>query len=290
MPLGHKYVGMVKAVGSGVQRFHMGDRVTGSFATACGRCWECQQQYYSQCRQRQLFGFGSRFGNLAGTQAEWARIPNADATLIPVPPDVEDADALLVGDILSTAYFAVERSEMRPGDTVAVVGLGPVGLLMVHLAYLFGVARVLALDTVEPRLIAAARAGAELVRADDAAVREVRERTGGRGADVVLEAVGREDSLRLACQLVRGFGTVSLSGAFSDVASGVPMDRIFMKDLTIRTGIANVRKVAPQVMALLAYHRLDVELFSHRLPLKQGFQGYELFARREAMKVLLTPE
>ncbi len=290
IPIGHEYVGVVTEAGPEVRRFKAGDRVTGSFFTVCGRCWACQHGLFPQCADSAMFGFGPDLGDLAGTQAEYARIPHADHTLLRIPEGVSDEAAILVGDVLSTAYFAVERSGVKPGDTAAVVGLGPVGLLAVEIFFLMGAAQVAALDVVPERLQGAQERGAIPVMADASAVRAIRDVTEGRGADAVVEAVGSEAGLALALQVVRGFGSVSSAGVYTERAIPVSMARVFAKDLTFRAGKANIPAVAPRVMELLKHGRLHPErLFTHRLPLSEGPRGYQLFADRQALKILLIP-
>lgn len=290
VPIGHEYVGVVTDVGAEVRRVKVGDRVTGSFFTACGQCWECRRGLFSQCPNSAMFGFGPDLGDLPGTQAEYARIPYADNTLIQIPDGVSDEAAIFVGDVLSTAYFAVERSNIKPGETGVVVGLGPVGLLAVELFFLMGAAQVAALDVVPERLQSARSRGAIPVLADASAVREIRALTGSRGADAVVEAVGSETGLALALQLVRGFGTVSSAGVYTERAVPVSMARLFVKDLTLKAGKANVPAVASTVMELLKHGRLHPEhLFTERMSLAEGPRGYQMFADRQALKILLVP-
>ena len=290
VPIGHEYVGVVTEVGSEVRRFKVGDRVTGSFYTACGHCWACQRGFFPQCTDSAMFGFGPDLGDLAGTQAEYARIPDADYTLLGIPDGVADEAAIFVGDVLSTAYFAAERSGIKAGETAAVVGLGPVGLLAVEICFLMGAAQVAAVDVVPERLKSAQDRGAVPVVADASALRVIREMTGGRGADAVVEAVGSETGLALALQLARGFGTISSAGVYTERAVPVSMARLFAKDLTLRAGKANVPGVAPIVMELLKHGRLHPErLFTERLPLSEGPRGYQMFADRQALKILLVP-
>lgn len=290
MPIGHEYMGIIEEAGPEVSRFCPGERVTGSFFTVCGQCWACRRGFYTQCLKSQMFGFGPRFGSLAGTQAEWVRIPHADYTLIRVPDEVSDEAGVLVGDILSTAYFAVDRGNIRPGDTVAVVGLGPVGLLSVELAYLFGAAQVIGLDMVPDRLNEAQRLGATTIAVGDDSAKQIRAMTEGRGADAVIEAVGSEQGLDLATKIARGFATISAAGVYTETALSVPMGRAFAKDLTIRAGTANVPAVAPAVIELLRCGRIRPErLFTKKLPLSAGPLGYQWFAERKALKILLRP-
>ncbi len=288
VPIGHEYVGIVESIGEGVRRFRPGDRVTGSFFNACGHCWACQRGLFSQCDQAGLFGFGPRFGGLGGTQAELVRIPDADYTLVALPEEISDEQGILVGDVLSTAYFAVQRGEIRPGDAVAVVGAGPVGLLAVELSFIFGAAQVIALDRVPDRLMRAESLGATPVAADANAVKRVRGLTRGRGADVVIEAVGHADALKLALQVARGFATISAAGVYTENALPVSMGRAFAKDFTLRAGMANVQAVFGPVIELLTRGRIHPErLVTHRLPLAEGPHGYQLFDQRQALKVLL---
>ncbi|PSR22648.1 MAG: alcohol dehydrogenase [Sulfobacillus acidophilus] len=288
MPIGHEYVGVVEATGTSVRKFQVGARVTGSFFSSCGNCWACARGLFTQCEALQLFGFGPRLGNLAGTQAERVRIPYADVTLIAVPDDVSDEAGLTVGDIASTAYFAVDRACIRPGDVVAVVGLGPVGLLAVELAYIFGAAQVLALDLVPDRLTQARQRGAVPIVANENAEHIVRDVTRGRGADAVIEAVGSADSLALAIRVARGFATISSAGVFTEGKIPVAMARAFAKDLTLRAGMCNVPAVASAVMSLVQKGRLHPErLFTHHLTLSDGERAYQLFSERKALKVLL---
>jgi 2-desacetyl-2-hydroxyethyl bacteriochlorophyllide A dehydrogenase len=240
----------------------------------------------------QLFGFGPRAGDLAGTQAERVRIPHADVTLIAVPDDVSDEAGLTVGDIASTAYFAVQRARVQPGDVVAVVGTGPVGLSpAVEFAFLFGAAEVLALDLVPDRLSQAQQRGAHPIVADENAAGLVRDLTKGRGADAVIEAVGDSASLALAIRVARGFATVSTAGVFTEGRIPLAIAQAFTKDLTLRAGMCNVPAVAPAVMNLVHKGRLHPErLFTHRLSLSEGARGYQLFSERKALKVLLRTD
>ena len=289
--IGHEYVGIVEEVGEGVFCLRPGDRVVGSFHTACGHCWFCRRGLFSQCQQGALFGFGRRFGDLPGTQAEYARVPHADFTLHQVPADIGDERAVFIGDILATAYFAVNRAEVRVGDTVGVIGCGPVGLLAVMCAQTSGASRVIAVDVLEPRLHAARQLGAATVNGrDQDPVRAIRDQTGKRGADAMIEAVGSAETLRLACQAVRGFGTVSAAGVFTEESLAFPAGRAFSRDLTVRLGMANVPAQFEAVTELIRHGRIDpAVLISHTLRLDEAADGYRLFDAGEGLKVLLKP-
>ncbi len=286
--IGHEYVGVVQAVGSQVTSVRPGDRVVGSFHTACGHCWYCRQKLYSQCVHCCLFGCGTNFGNLAGTQAELAMVPHADFTLHPVPDDLTDEQALFAGDILATAYFCAERGNIRPGDTVAVIGCGPVGLLTIQCAMIFGAARVIALDVVPSRLQMAKDLGADPVNSAEDPIKAVKAMTGNRGADVVLEAVGNKVTLELAFKLARGFATISAAGVFTEKDLPFPAGRSFAKDLTLRLGMANVPAQFHAVIELLRSGRIDpTTLITDTLSLDEAAHGYDIFDRKEAIKVIL---
>lgn len=288
-PIGHEYVGVVEEVGPLVRGFRPGMRVGGSFFSACGECDACRRRQFTQCREIQLFGFGARFGALAGSQAERVRIPHADHTLIALPDEISDEQGLFLGDALTTAYFGVKRADIEPGMTVAVVGCGPVGQLALECAQVFGAARVIALDLVPQRLAQAEEIGAVPVLADDDAAKRVRALTGGRGADAVVEAVGSEATLNLSLRLAAGFATVSAIGVFPQPSVPILIGRAFDRDLTVRAGMANIQAEAAATRELLRAGRLHPErLVTHRMPLKDASQAYALFARREAGKVILN--
>ncbi len=289
--IGHEYVGIIEEVGAGVRDLRPGDRVVGSFHTACGQCWFCRRGLYSQCQQGALFGFGRRFGDLPGTQAEAVRVPHADFTLHKVPAEISDERAVFIGDILATAYFAVERAEVRAGDTVGVIGCGPVGLLALMCAEVSGASRVIAVDMLEPRLAVARRLGAVTVNGRDRdPIRAIRDLTDRRGADAMIEAVGSAEALRVACQAVRGFGIVSAAGVFVEESLPFPAGRAFARDLTVRLGMANVPAQFDAVTELIRHGRIDPGiLVSHTLGLDEAAEGYRLFDAGEALKVLLKP-
>src|SRR5690242_1664587 len=163
--LGHEFVGVVEDVGGEVKRFKPGDRVVSSFFTSCGHCRLCRKGWFNQCVDKGTFGHGEYFGGLGGGQAEYVVVPNADTTMETIPSGITDEQAIFVGDILSTGFFGAERAEIKPGDTVAVVGAGPVGLMAAMSAQLFGPARVFVVDMVDARLRVAESLGALAVDA-----------------------------------------------------------------------------------------------------------------------------
>ena len=214
--IGHEFVGTVLAAGDGVERVAVGDRVLGCFHTACATCAACLRGDYHRCERGRTFGHGSKLGDLQGAQAEKLLVPRANLTLRRVPEGMTDEAALFAGDVMGTGYHAVAHAGMKAGDTVAVLGLGPVGLCAVQAAKAGGAARVFAVDTVEARLEMARRFGAEpLHLTEDEPKRAVRAATEGRGVDVVVDAVGDPGPLELAISLARDAGTVSGIGAYS---------------------------------------------------------------------------
>ncbi|MBE3552023.1 MAG: alcohol dehydrogenase catalytic domain-containing protein [Kyrpidia tusciae] len=290
MVMGHEYVGIVEEVGSQVRAFRQGDRVVGAFHVACGFCRQCRRGAYNQCEQGGVLGYGMAFGNLGGTQAEYARIPFADYTLRKVPEGLSDEQALFAGDILTTAYGAVRNSGLSPGETVAVIGCGPVGMMAVMSALALGASRVFAVDLVRERTELAARLGAVPIPSKEVnPASKIREWTHGEGADVVIEAVGGPATLQLAFELVRGGGRISAVGITSEDRFVFPLMQSLVKDLTFRIGVANVHRDIDAVLALIRGGRIDpTVVITHRLPLEAAAEGYRLFDQRQAGKVMLT--
>jgi 2-desacetyl-2-hydroxyethyl bacteriochlorophyllide A dehydrogenase len=288
--IGHEFVGTVLAVGDDVERVAVGDRVLGCFHTACATCASCLRGNYHRCRNGQTFGHGSKLGNLQGAQAEQLLVPRANLTLRQVPEGMSAEVALFAGDVMGTGYHAVAHADMRPGDSVAVLGLGPVGLCAVQAALAGGAAQVFAIDTVEQRLALAAEFGATpLHLTEDEPKRAVRAATDGLGADVAVDAVGDPGPLELAISLARDAGTVSGIGAYAGRGE-VPLGLAWLKGLQLRLGLANVIAHVDRVLALLEAGKLDpAPMVTHHMPLDQAAEAYELYDRREALKIVLAP-
>ena len=289
--LGHELVGVVERVGPEVRMVRPGDRVVAPFYAACGACPQCRRRWWAQCQERSILGHGAYFGGLGGAQAEFCVLPRADVNLAPIPESVTDEQAIFAGDILATGFFAAERGGIQPGDTVAVIGVGPVGLMAVMCAQLFGPARVLAVDTVGSRLELAGELGA--VPLDAGAVNpqmEVQRRTGGLGADVVMECVGQAAAIQTAIDCVRGGGTVSSVGVPSELTGDFPYYDFWNRDLTFRSGCTNVHAYLSPLLELLAAGRLHPErIISHRMRLDEAVEAYRMFDRKEATKIVLRP-
>ncbi|MFN8160717.1 MAG: alcohol dehydrogenase catalytic domain-containing protein [Solirubrobacterales bacterium] len=288
--IGHEYVGTVVEAGEEVSAFREGDRVLGAFLTACGECFFCRAGLFHKCDRGRVFGHGSTLGSLQGAQAELLEVPNAEMTLREVPEGMSDDVALFAGDVMGTGYHAVREAAVEPGQSVAVLGLGPVGLCAVQAARAVGASAVLAVDTVAERLAMAEAFGAipaHLTEQDvRAAAKEISE---GRGVDAAIEAVGHPDALELACRLARKAGTVSVIGVYSERVE-VHMGLVWIKSLTLRSGQANVIAHLDPVLEALSSGELDPSpLVTHHMSLDQAAEAYEIYDRHEALKIVLRP-
>ena len=288
--LGHEYVGTVIAAGDQVKRVAVGDRVLGCFQTACGGCFFCRRGLFHRCVQSRTFGHGAALGSLQGTQAEMALIPNADLVLRRVPDGMSGEVALFAGDVMGTGFHAISESGTRPGDTVAVLGLGPVGLCAVQVARATGAAHVFAIDTVPERLAVAESFGAQPLHAEEQDVRDlVRSGTEGRGVDVCVDAVGDPRVLESAIRLTRMCGAIQCVGVYAERAE-VHMGLLWLKAQTLRGGHANVLGHVDRVLAMLASGVLDpAPLVTHHMTLEQAPEAYATYDRREALKIVLSP-
>jgi threonine dehydrogenase-like Zn-dependent dehydrogenase len=291
--LGHEYMGTIEDKGDAVTAFEEGDRVVGSFFVSCGKCWFCRRGLFMKCLAIRVFGLGFAFGDLPGAQSEYMRVPEADLTLRKIPDNgaLEDEDVLFVGDILTTGYDAVRKAGMQPGDIVAVVGAGPVGLCAVMSARALGAGRVVAIDFVPDRLKLAESLGAIAVNAKETDPEDVvRGMSEWRGADVVVDAVGHESALAQTFSLVRQGGTISLPGMYVEDEASVPIGDMWLKNINLVTGVANIQGHMDELLELVRDGRIDPKvIISHRLPLSEAPKGYELFDAKEALKVVLDP-
>jgi threonine dehydrogenase-like Zn-dependent dehydrogenase len=288
--IGHEFVGMVTAVGDGVRRVAVGDRVLGCFQTACGTCFHCLRGQYHRCDESRTFGHGAAMGDLQGSQAEQVLVPHADLALRRVPEGMSDELAIFAGDVMGTGYHAVVGAGMRPGDTVAVLGLGPVGLCAVQAAYAAGASAVLAVDSVPERLTMAESFGAQPLELEGVDVKAaVRSATEGRGVDLAVDAVGHPRALETAISLARTAGSVSAIGVYAERCE-LHMGLLWIKGVTLYTGLANVIAHVDPVLAMMSAGRLDPgPLITHRMRLEDAPEAYALYDRREALKILLEP-
>ncbi|MGH7902620.1 MAG: zinc-binding dehydrogenase [Candidatus Dormibacteraceae bacterium] len=289
--LGHEFAGVVEEVGPLVSRFKPGDRVVSCMFASCGSCFFCRRGLFVKCESLQMFGAGELTGSPGGGQAEFVRVPVADRTLEPIPDGLSDEEALFVGDILATALFGCERAEISPGDTVAVIGAGPLGLLAVQCAHLFGPSRVFAVDRVESRLELAAEFGAIPINADRRhPVEAIKAATGDHGADASVECVGLMPTIEMAVHCVRAGGTISVVGYPVMNNAPFPYALAWFKDLTFRAGYCNAQPYMRPLLDLITAGRLQpARIISHRMKLEEGVEAYGLFEAKEATKVVLTP-
>jgi alcohol dehydrogenase len=288
--LGHEAVGTVQQVGPGVKVVKPGDRVLVSCISSCGSCRFCREGRYGQC----LGGGGWILGHtIDGTQAEYVRVPFADTSTFPVPDGVSDEEVLMLADIGPTGYeVGVLNGKVAPGDTIAVVGAGPIGLSVIMGAKLFSPAHVVAIDLTDSRLEAAKRFGADVTvnpsREDAVAV--VRELTEGLGADVAVEAVGVPATFEQCTALVRPGGTVANVGVHGEPAS-LHLEDLWIKDVTITTGLVDTYST-PTLLRLVASRQVDVARFvTHRFAMADFLEAYDVFANAadtHALKVVLT--
>lgn len=320
---GHEFTGVVEEVGPEVKTLRPGDRVVVPFNISCGTCFYCQRELFALCENTNpnselacgVFGYSHTTGGYDGGQAEYVRVPFADVGPMKIPDDMEDEDVLFLSDIFPTGYMAAEMGEIKPGETVAIFGAGPVGVFTAVSAWLMGAGRVIVIDHVPYRLrFAEEFAGVETIdlRKVDHIVPYLKELTEGRGPDVCVDAVGLEadgsalhDFLGRVLMLqagaatvidwcinaVRKGGNVSLIGVYGPPWNLVPIGAAMNKNLTIRTGQCNTRRYMPHLLEHIRAGRVDPKrLTSHRLPLDQAPEAYRMFAAKqdECRKVVLV--
>ena len=290
--LGHEAVGTIVEVGSAVTTLEPGDQVLVSCITSCGRCRFCKERHYGLCTG----GGGWIFGHtIDGLQAELARVPFADTSVYKLPEGLTPEDVIFLADILPTAYeVGVLNGGVQPGDSVAVVGAGPIGLAAIMTAKLFTPSRVIAIDLADARLQKALEFGADVAINDgrEDAVEEIRKLTDGLGVDVAIEAVGVPETFELCTAIVRPGGRVANVGVHGHSAT-LHLETLWIRDVTITTGLVDTF-TTPQLMRLIAERRLDPSQFAtHRFALSQTEDAYDVFAAAadtHALKVVLTAE
>lgn len=290
-PMGHEATGVVETVGPDVRGVREGDRVAVAFNVACGHCWFCEHGQSALCDDDAIFGYGIFGGALPGAQAERLRVPNADVNLLRIPDAVDDDAAVFVGDVLTTGFYAAALADPRPEDAVAVLGCGPVGHCTILGLRATGRPTVYALDRDADRLALAEKAGAIPIDVDRRnAVTALAEATDGRGADVVIDAVGHPEAFEGAIDAVRRGGTVVVVGVYSSESTELQLGAYWARALTLRfAGLTPVLAWWDRAVASLENGAVDPRpLISHRLPLEDAAEGYALFDRREATKVVLV--
>jgi alcohol dehydrogenase len=288
--LGHEAVGTVEKVGTGVKTLAPGDRVLVSCVTACARCRFCREGRFGQC----LGGGGWILGYMIdGTQAEYVRVPFADTSTYRLPEGASDEEILMLADILPTGYeVGVLNGKVQPGDTVAVVGAGPVGLAAITGAKMYSPSHIIAIDLADARLDAARTFGADLTinSGREDAVAYVQGLTDGLGADVAIEAVGVPDTFELCTQLVRPGGHVANIGVHGKPAT-LHLESLWIRDITITTGLVDTYST-PTLLRLVAARQIDAARFvTHHFKLGEMMEAYDVFQRASdtgALKVVLT--
>ncbi|MCZ2828706.1 glutathione-dependent formaldehyde dehydrogenase [Modestobacter sp. VKM Ac-2986] len=336
--MGHEPMGVVREVGAGVTELKAGDRVVVPFNISCGTCWMCDQGLQSQCETTQnreqgygasLFGYTKLYGQVPGGQAQYLRVPFGNTLPIKVPHGPADDRFVYLSDVLPTAWQAVQYANVKPGSSVLVLGLGPIGDMATRIAKHLGARQVMASDVVPERLARARANGIDVLDSTDQAdvVAWVREKTDGRGPDAVIDAVGMEAhgspgakfaqkasaivpdgimekvmqvagidrmaAVNTAIEAVRRGGTISLSGVYGGATDPMPLAQMFDKQVELRMGQANVWRWVPDILPLLTdADPLGVDSFAtHHVPLEQAPQAYESFRQKQdgAVKVLLQP-
>ncbi len=287
--LGHEFVGKIVEVGAAVKHLCPGMRVAANCITFCGECYFCKRGFINNCKQG-----GWELGcRIDGCQAEYVRVPFADTGLTPIPDRVSDESALFVGDILSSGYFGAELCEIRPGDTVAVIGAGPVGLCAMQCAKLFGAAKVIALEVEESRLALALQLGLADEGCNPAkqdAAEFVWAHTQGRGADGVIEAAGTPQSFETAWKIARPNAVVALVAMYEQ-AQSLPLQKMYGKNLIFKTGGVDAVH-CETLLRLIESGRLNTDfLISHKAPLNEIVKGYHVFENRldGCIKWAVTP-
>ncbi len=331
--LGHEFMGEVVDVGRDQSRLRVGDRVVVPFTIACGACFFCREDLWSLCDNSNpnawmaeklygfsgsgLFGYSHLYGGYPGGQAEYVRVPFADVGPLKVPDALSDDQVLFLSDILPTGYMAAENCNIRPGDTVAVWGCGPVGQFAIRSAYLLGAERVIAIDRFPDRLALAVSGGAEAIDYSRTDVPDaLRALTGGQGPDACIDAVGleahgttldawydkaktsmfmatdRSHALREAIGACRKGGTVSVPGVYGGWLDKFPLGAAFAKGLTLKMGQTHVHKYMPRLLSLIEEGRIDAtSIITHRASLEDAPELYRTFRdkRDSCMKVVLSP-
>lgn len=331
--LGHEFMGEIVELGSGVKNKRVGSRVVVPFTISCGSCFFCNRSLSSLCDNSNpnakmaekmlghspsgLFGYSHLTGGYAGGQAEYARVPFADVGLFEIPDGLSDEQVLFLTDIFPTGYMAAENCNIQPGDTVAIWGCGPVGQFAIRSALMLGAERVIAIDRVPARLQMAAASGAEILNYEEVEVGEaLKEMTGGRGPDSVMDAVGMEahgmglegfydkvmqnvkletdrpSVLRQAIVACRKGGTVSVPGVYTGLVDKIPMGAFMNKGLTMKTGQTNVHRYLRPLLDRVQNGDIDPSfVITHTLPLEQAPVGYEIFKHKQdnCIKVVLKP-
>jgi len=289
--MGHEFSGEIVDLGGDVKNLRKGDLVMSPFTTSCGRCFYCKIGLTSRCIHGQLFGWREHKQGLHGGQAEYVRVPLADASLMKLPEGISLEEGLLLGDILSTGFYCAKQAEIKPGNTYVVVGCGPVGLLAILGAIDYGADKIFAIDTVPERLTMAQKFGATPIHATHQdAIDILKEETEGRGADGVLEAVGSSATNRLAYDIIRPGGIISAVGVCTDAHLPFSPTEAYNKNITYKVGRCPARFMMEELVPMVQQKKYNItSIISHRLKLSEGVHGYDIFANKkeDCLKVVM---
>jgi threonine dehydrogenase-like Zn-dependent dehydrogenase len=291
--MGHEFAGEIVAVGKGVKSLHVGDEVMSPFSVSCGECFYCKIGLTSRCVKSQLFGWVEKEAGLHGGQAEFVRVPLAESSLIKLSDGVSIEEGVLAGDIISTGFYSAKQAQIKPNGVYVVMGCGPVGLMAILGARVYGAEKIYAVDREPVRLKMAERFGAMPINTSSAdAIGRVQDGSEGRGADSVLEAIGSEFSLQLSYQLVRPGGIISSVGVCNGKVLPFSPVEAYNKNLTFITGRCPARAMMPGILTLIQQKKFPFhDIITHRMSLKDGAEGYRLFAAKkdDCLKVMLKP-
>lgn len=291
--MGHEFTGEVVEVGRDVKSLRKGDHVMSPFTTSCGNCFYCVRGLTCRCVNSQLFGWVEKGNGLQGGQSEYVRVPMADGTLVKIPEGVTTEEALMMGDILSTGFYCAKQAKVKHDETHVVIGCGPVGLMAVIGAIHYGSEKLYAVDTIPERLEMAKRFGAMPIDASKQdAIETIKEKTGGRGADAVMEAVGSGGAGKLAYDLLRPGGIISVVGVCNDAHLSFSPVQAYNKNITYTVGRCPARAMMDELTPFVQNKKVDfTSIITHRMNLKDGVKGYDIFANKKdhCLKVVLEP-
>ena len=291
--MGHEFMGEIVDIGRDVKTLKKGDVVMSPFTTSCGQCFYCKIGLTCRCVHSQLFGWVENQVGLQGGQSEYVRVPLADSTLLKVPNGISSEEALLLGDVMSTGFYAARRGLTSAEETCVVIGCGPVGLMAITGAIHYNAMKVFAVDGIAGRLMIAKTFGAEPLFASDPDLKDkVLDATDGRGADSVLEAVGSAAAIQIAFDLVRPGGIVSTVGVCNDPSFPFTPVQAYNKNLTFKAGRCPARHMMDELVPVVQSKKYPISsLFTHRMSLKEGVAGYDIFANKKdgCLKVALEP-
>lgn len=280
--MGHEFTGVVVETGNAVKKFKKGARVLSPFTTSCGECFYCRIGLTCRCEKGNLFGWVQGGAGLHGAQAQWVRVPMADSTLFPLSDDLSEEKGLLLGDVFSTGYFCAENAGVNERGVYVVIGCGPVGLMTILAAKHLHAEKIFALDYLPERLAMAKEFGAEPLNPFfENAKEKIMNATAGRGADVVMEAVGSPEALRLAIDLLRPGGIISSVGVHTAKQFSFSPGEAYDKNITYKIGRCPARYYAEKLLREEIVQRYPIEeIITHRYALAEGARAYEVFDKK----------